>query len=749
MRSLDPIIVPRKPLGIAAVVLAALFLAAGGFLLYKAYGTSKAAPAETPPTIDPMTGEPSAEFKPLVQYRTEYILSGIAGISCALAAGACAGWVFTRPTSQPSPLEGEGGAQHRLRGSESEETPHPAAKRGDPLPQGERVEIKSQAEDRLALLATGGVIGGMVMALGVALFYFWFSDLTAWLNKEDKAKVWKPLTAMLLFLAGSAAMFLAAQPARGDERNSTSVRRLVYGVNLFIGAVLVFAVLLVINIVIGLKLPARFDTTEAGMYTISDATRDYISQLKQDVTIYSLVQDDGSGGTDIIRLLAVIREANPQRIKLRQLSQDLDKAELSALATKHKELRDPTDGSIRSGLLFQVGDDDGKSAFVRRGEFFGTAPTARGAKPREQFQGESRIAREILFLTENKSKPVVYFTQGAGEIAIEPAPAEAARSGEQLKTALVADGCEVKPLKFDSLATDSKVPDDASIVIVADPMTKLAPSTANALRAFMMKKRPDGTMGKLVVISGANPAPGAGGGMLQIGVEEFLDATYGVQMPSQALYAEPTNTLPPEDVFVMMHPALTSERNTLALAMPRPFSVQNSRRIAVKPPAANGPKAQPLLITVEDRWSWYEAGPVPDSFRAHENLMRAGQAKDVNYLKVRDTAKAPRTVAAIVSDPPGENTPAANRLVVYGFGSAFEDAAARAGDRRPIQAELLSATVNWLRDRPAIANETNKPYGVYEPNRKMSWDQVFTLPVAVTLIGLTTMGIGLWAWRRK
>jgi len=45
---------------------------------------------------------------------------------------------------QPSPLEGEGGAQHRVRGSVvSEETPHPVPKRDDPLPQGERVQASA------------------------------------------------------------------------------------------------------------------------------------------------------------------------------------------------------------------------------------------------------------------------------------------------------------------------------------------------------------------------------------------------------------------------------------------------------------------------------------------------------------------------------------------------------------------------------------------------------------------------------
>ena len=49
--------------------------------------------------------------------------------------------------SSPSPLEGEGGAQHRVRGSvNGEETPHPAAKRGDPLPQRERVEETAEAK---------------------------------------------------------------------------------------------------------------------------------------------------------------------------------------------------------------------------------------------------------------------------------------------------------------------------------------------------------------------------------------------------------------------------------------------------------------------------------------------------------------------------------------------------------------------------------------------------------------------------
>jgi hypothetical protein len=718
MRSSEPIIVPRQPLAIGAAIIALLFLGGGIFSLVKGYGSEKAPPSEVIQTIDAVTGESAAAIKPPVRYQSEFTMGGVAGFLCAIASGACAAWIFLRPIN-PDP-------KHQ------------------------------QADDRLALLVFGGILGAVVMLFGAALMYVWFKDLTAWLNKEDKVKVWKPLTALLVFLVGAGAMFLAAQPARGDERNSTPVRRAVYSVNLALSAVLVFALLLVLNIVVGLKLPARFDTTETGMYTISDNTREYLQQLKEDLTIYNTVpetfrvRDEGANlGADINRLLGSIREANPQRIHVKTLSQDLDKVQIADLKAKYKstEMIDPVDGSTRLGLLFATGPDETKASFVGINDLFGPAPAPRGAQPKLQFQGESRIIREILFLTESKSKAVIYFTQGSGEISIErdPTPGSigSVRMGEQLKSTLSADGTEVKPLKFDPANPVFKVPDDATAVIVADPRTTLPESISASLKNYMRTKRPDGSLGKIIVLAGAKLQPG-GAGLLKIGVEEILE-DFGIFMPPQAVYAQATNQYPPELILTGVKEALARQGNTIALAFSEVgFPAVNARRLEVRPNAEKPVRAEVLLDSFEDRYTWFEDTVVANPMQAFLAVRNAGEKRDLAYLQPRLPSQKPRAMALLASEA-GENNKPVNRVAVYGFGSFFEDK----GERRATQAELLSATVNWLRDRPAIANETNKTYGVYEPNRKMKWNEVFWLPVTVTLIGLGGMGLGLWAWRRK
>jgi len=712
MRATEPMIVPRKPLALATAVLAVLLVGIAAFLLHKAYGSAVATPvAEAAITLDPLTGEPANTFKLPVQNQTELALSGVAAALAALVAGAFALITFLTST--------------------------------DPDPR------KQQAKDRLQLLIFGGILGGILVLLGFALFYCWFSELTAWLNKDDKAKVWKPLTAILIFLAGAAAMFLAAQPARGDERNSTGVRRAVYGVNLALSAVLVFALLLVVNIVVGMKLPARLDTTESGLYSISPTTRDYLQQLNQNITIYSTMPEDGRLA-DVARLLGSIREANPQRIRIRPLSQDLDKAEIDALKAKFKstELTDPADGSVRLGLLIAVGAEESKATFINADELFGRTPGQRGAPGRLQFQGESRILREVLFLTESKGKAVIYFTQGAGEIAIarDPAGGEIGlpRMGEQLKTQLSADGTEVKPLTFDPTNPNPKVPDDATLVIVADPRTTLSETSVNALRKYMQAKRPDGSFGKLILMAGARPQPGAKSGILKTGLEELLDE-FGIIMPGRVLYASPTNQYPPEIVLAETNPNLLKERNTIALAYAETaFPVANSRPVLAKPRTGRTLKVEPLLITVDDRVTWYEESIAANPTQAFLDLRNAGEKGDAAYLQQRLAAKGARSLAVIASET-SEEGKMTNRLAVFGFGTFFEDRP----QTKNFPAEFLATTVNWLRDRPAVANDANKTYGVYEPNKKMSWNQVFLLPVGVTLIGLATLGLGLWAWRRK
>ena len=64
-------------------------------------------------------------------------------------------------------------------------------------------------------------------------------------------------------------------------------------------------------------------------------------------------------------------------------------------------------------------------------------------------------------------------------------------------------------------------------------------------------------------------------------------------------------------------------------------------------------------------------------------------------------------------------------------------------------ARLLSVTVNWLREQPAVANIAAKTYGYYTPDRTLSVFRAGVLPVAVASLLTAALGVGVWVVRRK
>ena len=69
-------------------------------------------------------------------------------------------------------------------------------------------------------------------------------------------------------------MFPPIQPARAEERNNPTLRRLVYGSNFGLTVLLLFVVLVIANVVVALRVPNKLDTTETGFYSLSDSTKD-------------------------------------------------------------------------------------------------------------------------------------------------------------------------------------------------------------------------------------------------------------------------------------------------------------------------------------------------------------------------------------------------------------------------------------------------------------------------------------------
>src|SRR5262249_49332305 len=134
-------------------------------------------------------------------------------------------------------------------------------------------EAERRAQARQLVLAVGSGVGALLILAGAAYFYMWSGSLVKWLDKgEWKGARWGVIRRLMVVLGG-AVMFVSGQPARADERNNASVRKIVYGSNLALVTLMVFVVLLIANAVVAIQVPNKLDTTSTGFYSLSPQTK--------------------------------------------------------------------------------------------------------------------------------------------------------------------------------------------------------------------------------------------------------------------------------------------------------------------------------------------------------------------------------------------------------------------------------------------------------------------------------------------
>jgi hypothetical protein len=365
------------------------------------------------------------------------------------------------------------------------------------------------------------------------------------------------------------------------------------------------------------------------------------------------------------------------------------------------------------------------------------------------FQGEARLVRELLFLLEDKTRPVVYFTQGHGELEVSPPPAGAqprpagVRPAPAVREAREKNNVDVRPLTFD--LTAPKVPDDAAVVVVADPTTTLPREQAEAINKFMTEPRPGGKKkGKLIVLTSPHPRPEDNAGVVPTGLEGVLNG-FGAQLGQEYLYNAPEERIFYHQAIVGVSSAQVQARNPVALAFAERLLVMPDCRVVTPAPQTGPYRVEPLFLSIPGRYTWLEKDPQTNpAQRLRQLLQNADLRGDVLF------SARPRELSALVSEPPAdpsdrESAPTA-RVAVYGSGTFFADPAP---GRRPNQsAELFAATLDWLRDRPVV-NIANKTYGRYEVKPEADATRLLYLPVGMTALAILAVGFGMWVFRQK
>src|SRR5262249_47027892 len=134
------------------------------------------------------------------------------------------------------------------------------------------------------------------------------------------------------------------------------------------------------------------------------------------------------------------------KLQVTYLSPELEEERFSALVKRFPAL-----GGGR-GVLIAYGEGGANreppSAFIAQNNLYSISPGKDQNRPKQvyKFQGEEALMRELSQLIGGKEKPVIYFTQGNGELSLNNPDPTVGMS--QLKTRLERDNFEVKAFRL-------------------------------------------------------------------------------------------------------------------------------------------------------------------------------------------------------------------------------------------------------------------------------------------------------------
>jgi hypothetical protein len=589
---------------------------------------------------------------------------------------------------------------------------------------------KQRAEARILLLAAGGLLGALLIIFGMAYFYLWSDSLGKWIDRRELKEARWVLIPLLMILAGAGLVFAAIQPARAEERNNSSVRRLVYGSNFGLTALLLLVAMVVVNVLIAREIPNTLDTTSTGIYSISNNTKALLARLDQPVKAYAIGTEGPRRELNSIRqLLTAFQENSDGKFTVKFLSRVArsDQSEVSGLRSKYPQLDLALEQrNVAAVVLLSTGEDEKRHKVIPNTEF---------VNEQREFTGEARLFKEVAFLADSQTKPVVYFTQGRGELDITGNPdASPARSASRLKDYLEKNYIDIRPLNLPS--EKPEIPADAAMVVIAEPLIPFPEAVVAALRKYMTDPN---KKGKLLFLAGS--AAGPDQKMVKTGLEPLLEEL-NVHLDDHFVYNLPIGEN--RSLFnVLVLFSRAAEQNPILQEIGKVSGQLDFRFPRVVEARSTNPTltATPLLYMIGR--TWLEEQKPSDPYAAIREIIQSDAIR-----KQKQYSESPRPAAVIVSEG------AIARAVVIGNSFLVSDENARQFNGNPLTFDLFGLSVDWLRDKQtsaAIADIEAKKYSEYTFPAPSSVDytRLVWLPLGLALLTVVGLGAGVWVIRRR
>jgi ABC-type uncharacterized transport system involved in gliding motility auxiliary subunit len=315
---------------------------------------------------------------------------------------------------------------------------------------------------------------------------------------------------------------------------------------------------------------------------------------------------------------------------------------------------------------------------------------------------EEKLTNALIRVT-REGKRVLYFLKGHGE----KDPASSERTGlSEAKAAVEKLNYEIKDLL---LARETKIPDDAAIVVIAGPQKDLLPNEVEALQAYLARA------GKALFMVDPFQAPGLGPVLERYGLGLGNDVIIDVNPQGRLLGAGP-------EVPVVgdyeAHPITQGFRLATLFPLARTVTVREQR--------PEGVVTQALARTSNESWA-----------ETNQDEIKSGQVKpDANE------ARGPLIVAAVatidVKDAQGDRKGAKARVVVVGNSSFATNAFLNLSGNR----DLFLNTLSWLAEeenlisiRPRDAARSAPVVLTANQGQILFWVPVVLVPLSMLLAG--------------
>lgn len=405
----------------------------------------------------------------------------------------------------------------------------------------------------------------------------------------------------------------------------------------------------------------RWDATASRAFTLSDQTQKVVRGLKAPLKVVVFIPPGDELFQKVKDLLSAYQAASP-RIHVDFIDPDRDRARVEALAKSYKV-------QVANVVVFDAGEN---SRYVEKDQMveYDFSAMQMGGPPKlKAFKAEEAFTNALLDALEPK-KPVVYFTSGHGERAVQP------REGTGIfRDRLSKEGAQIRD--WESLGK-SEVPPDCDLLVVAGPEKPFLPQEAQAIARYLSAG------GKALLMVDPEFAEGAKA-FSATGLENLL-TPWGVTL-GQDLVIDPKGAvayLGAQTFFASHFSQGPIVRDLAKNKLPALFTLAQSLGLG----ACADPdyRAEPLIQATSEAWG--------EKDLAHLDDVKKDPADRSGPLAVS---------VAVVSDKPGKKA----RLVVVGDSDWAGDALIQAGGGNLL---LALNSVHWLlsqENRLAIPPKTS------------------------------------------